>query len=767
MFTVDTNPERLMVKNGYSVENLTAILNAFKDLAFIFDDDGVIVDYLQEDNSQWLYVPKEQFVGKHHQEVLPAHVSEKINEAIREIRKGRETYTFDYNLEIKGNVTWFTAVFSPVRKDKETPSNYLCAIREITQRKEKELLLQGVLDNAFNPFVVLRAARDNEGRVTDFEYLMVNHPAEKMIGQNFGELLKKRITEIPGQPWILFNEFIQVAETGKPLDLEYNFYKDDSKVWVHTHASKLENDIIVTVQDITEKKRADLKLQTVIDQLRLSRHHMDLFFSQALSGFFLMMMDEPLRWDDTVDKELAIDNAIENLHFTRVNSALLEQYGATEKEFISLNVKDFFKDDLHRARKLLRELYDKGSIYIHRASKRLDGSELFLEGNYIALTDDQNNILGHFGIQQDITERKWAENALRASEERYRLLANNMMDFVALHDPDGTYRYVSPSVTKILGYSAEELIGTNPYLLFHTEDIPRIQTQSHVKAVKGNEISNIEYRIRKKDGQYIWFSTSTKPITDAAGNVTMLQTVSRDVTEKIETFHILEELNHQKNKLFSVIAHDLRGPLASCMGLLNLSDRAASREDLEKYLRLARKSAVNLHELMEDLLLWAGSQLDKISFDPAIVNLKEEAEVVTTRLTEMAQAKSIVLNLLLDDDSLCVFADRDMLRTIIRNLLSNAIKFSHPNSQIDIRAKATNRLVEISVQDYGTGIKEEDIEKLFSKSSTFTTYGTGGEKGTGLGLDICKDFVEKHNGKLWVETEYGVGSKFIFTLKEF
>ncbi|HEX8040351.1 MAG TPA: PAS domain S-box protein, partial [Chryseosolibacter sp.] len=594
-----------MVKNGYSAENLTAILNAFRDMIFILDDDGTIVDYLPENNSQWLYVPKEQFVGKHYQEVLPPHVSEKIDGAVREIRQGTETCSFDYNLEIHGNIMWFTAVFSPVRKDGEALSRYLCSIREITQRKEKELLLQGVLDNAFNPFIVFRACRDHQGRVTDLEYLMVNHPAEKMTGKRFGDLHGKRATEIPGQPWILFNDFINVAETGKPLDLEYSFHKGDSKVWVHTHASRLENDIVVTVQDITEKKLADINLQNVIDQLQLSRHHMDLFFSQALSGFFLMMLDKPMKWDDTVDKESALDNAIETLHFTRVNSALLEQYGATEKELMSRSVKDFFKDDLPAARKLLRELYDKGRIYMQRTTKKLDGSDLFLEGHYIALTDDQNNILGHFGIQRDVTEQKWSENALRASEERYRLLANNMMDFVALHDPDGTYRYVSPSVTKILGYTPEELIGTSPYPLFHAEDIPRIQTQSHVKAVSGSEVTNIEYRIKKKDGSYIWFSTSTKPITDAGGRVTMLQTVSRDVTERIETLHLLEELNQQKNKLFSIIAHDLRGPLASCMGLLNLTTKSASRDDLEKYVRLARKSAFNLHELMEDLLLWA------------------------------------------------------------------------------------------------------------------------------------------------------------------
>ncbi|HEX8038385.1 MAG TPA: HAMP domain-containing sensor histidine kinase, partial [Chryseosolibacter sp.] len=163
----------------------------------------------------------------------------------------------------------------------------------------------------------------------------------------------------------------------------------------------------------------------------------------------------------------------------------------------------------------------------------------------------------------------------------------------------------------------------------------------------------------------------------------------------------------------------------------------------------------------------AGGQLDRVAFDREILNVKEETEGVVRRFTEVAQAKGITVDVLIDDDSLSIFADRDMIRAIIRNLLSNAIKFSRVNGRVEIRARAINRLVEISVQDFGTGIRKEDMERLFNPSETFTTYGTSGEKGTGLGLGICKDFVEKHGGRIWVESEYGAGSKFIFTLKEF
>lgn len=757
-----------MIALDYPAKYLTSILKAFNDLMFVFNAEGDIVDYIPNRTSHWLYVPKEQFVGRNHRDVLPPHVSARIDEAMESIRKGDASYTFDYNLAIKGKTVWFTAVFSAIETEhKPGAPKYLCVIREITERKEKELLLQRVLDNAFNAFVVFRAITSNDGHVVDFEWLVVNREAEKLIGKNAIELKQKRLVELPEQQWVLFNEYIQVMETGKPLDLEHTYVSGDVRIWLHTHAMKIEDCLAVTIQNITAKKQADLELQAAIDKLSESRKRMDLFFSQALSGFFFIMMDEPMQWDETIDKEAALDYAISHLHFTRINEALLQQYGATHDQFMKLTVKDFFRRDIQKGRELLRQLFDHGRIHINRASQRMDGSDLWLEGNYITFKDSEKRIQGYFGIQQDVTIRKRAEDSLRASEERYRLLANNMLDMVALHEPDGTYKYVSPSVTKILGYSPQELIGANPYRLFHPDDILSIQEQSHQKAMQGKEIADIEYRIQKKDGQYIWFSTNTKPIKGPDGKVTMLQTVSRDVTEKKEALDRLEELNHQKNKLFSIIAHDLRGPLASCMGLLDLALRTdITDESHEKFLRLAKKSTISLHDLMEDLLLWAGSQLDRVYFAPVVLILKSEIDAVTSRFADVAVAKQILINVSLEADDLAVYADRDMFRTIIRNLLSNAIKFTKPGGHADITAKQNKGFVEISVSDNGIGIKREDIDKLFSKTSTYTTYGTSGEKGTGLGLDVCKDFIEKNGGNIRVESEFGAGSKFTFTLPE-
>ncbi|HEX6913795.1 MAG TPA: PAS domain-containing sensor histidine kinase, partial [Chitinophagaceae bacterium] len=445
------------------------------------------------------------------------------------------------------------------------------------------------------------------------------------------------------------------------------------------------------------------------------------------------------------------------------NQAFVRQYGLTGSKMEGVYLKDFFKGGVAAAKTVLRDLFDKTHLRVSRRSSKADGSELFLEGDYICFRKG-DRIYGYFGTQQDVTERKRADQSLRTSEERYRLLANNMMDLVALHLPDGTYTYVSPSVEKLLGYSVEELTGTNPYRLLHPEDIQRIREESHEKAEAGLTVTEIEYRIRKKDGSYIWFSTSTKPITDDSGKVVLLQTVSRDVTERVQTLQQLMELNHQKNKLFSIVAHDLRGPIGNCMSLLGLLESNPDPEKTEKYLGYLNKNAHSLYDLLEDLLMWASNQLHTTAFQPVDLNLAGEIDVVIGNLIEMAAAKKISICNTVKDSPMGVYADKHMLRIILRNLLSNAIKFTYPGGMISIGATEDESNTFISVADNGTGIARKDQANLFSRSSSISQFGTGGERGTGLGLNICRDYVERHNGSIKVESEEGAGSRFTISL---
>jgi signal transduction histidine kinase len=234
----------------------------------------------------------------------------------------------------------------------------------------------------------------------------------------------------------------------------------------------------------------------------------------------------------------------------------------------------------------------------------------------------------------------------------------------------------------------------------------------------------------------------------------------------VEMNNELNELNASKDKFFSIIAHDLKNPFSTIIGysdMLKEEMKSGNYETIKESAILINTSAVQTLSLLENLLEWANSQRGKISFNPVPINLRELLVEEFSLLDDMATGKNIELKSYLTDN-LIVSADRNMIKTIFRNLISNAIKFTHKNGKVEVKAVRDNRHVEISVSDNGVGMTSNTKAKLFRIDGDLTTNGTEDEKGTGLGLFLCKEFVEKHGGKIWVESEIGKGSDFKFSL---
>jgi signal transduction histidine kinase len=228
----------------------------------------------------------------------------------------------------------------------------------------------------------------------------------------------------------------------------------------------------------------------------------------------------------------------------------------------------------------------------------------------------------------------------------------------------------------------------------------------------------------------------------------------------------LQELNVSKDKFFSIIAHDLKNPFQAIIGFSEMLKEEMKSGDIatsENYAGLINTSAIQTFRLLENLLEWANSQRGKITFNPVSINLRELVNEEFGVLGDMAKGKSIELKSSFYDN-LKVMADRNMIKTILRNLISNAIKFTHKNGRVEVMAMISNNQVEISVSDNGIGMTNETMAKLFRLDGNLSTRGTENEKGTGLGLFLCKEFVEKHGGKIWVESESGKGSIFKMVL---
>lgn len=228
----------------------------------------------------------------------------------------------------------------------------------------------------------------------------------------------------------------------------------------------------------------------------------------------------------------------------------------------------------------------------------------------------------------------------------------------------------------------------------------------------------------------------------------------------------LEELNLTQNKLFSIIAHDLRSPFSNILGLSGLLLRNTNDSDKsehDEYIGLINSTAENTLNLLDNLLNWAKSQTGELRFSPEKISLSKVIFEIIGLKISLAKAKNISLHYS-PTNEIVLYTDENMLGTILRNLISNAIKFTNTGGHIHILATKDHQQVEIAISDNGVGMNKETISKIFDLSINASTSGTANEEGSGLGLVLCREFVEKLNGHLWVESEEGKGSTFKFTL---
>lgn len=228
----------------------------------------------------------------------------------------------------------------------------------------------------------------------------------------------------------------------------------------------------------------------------------------------------------------------------------------------------------------------------------------------------------------------------------------------------------------------------------------------------------------------------------------------------------LKQSNADKDKLFTIIAHDLRSPFNTIMGFSKILAQHAKKKDvdnIEEYSKIINKSSENAMALLSNLMEWSLSKTDQMIFNPKELDVNDLINKNVRFHTATAKQKSITITNL-TKGSLLVSADPSMVDTVIRNLISNAIKFTSSGGSIQVWGENKKENVEIAVRDNGLGMKEEALQKLFRADTQYSTYGTQNEKGTGLGLMLCKEFIEKHNGQIWVQSEVGKGSVFYFHL---
>ncbi len=395
---------------------------------------------------------------------------------------------------------------------------------------------------------------------------------------------------------------------------------------------------------------------------------------------------------------------------------------------------------------------------------------------------EELNILQFVSTQiANAIERKRNETKLIESEEQIRLLLDSTAEAIFATDVNGICFMANQACAKILGYDGiDSFIKKNMHNLIHHShrdgsSYP-IESCEILLAVKTNsKLHRDEDVFWKSDGTALEVEYWSHPIHKAdkiiGAVVTFIDITDRiKAQQKIHQYNEeLKSLNASKDKFFSVVAHDLRSPFH---GLLGLSEIIVDefdfleKPDLKEYMANIHKTIKNVYRLIENLLEWSRLQSGKMTFSPAKLNLYKSIEAVQNVLIGVSSLKDITIINNTSKD-IFVYADEKMLRSVLQNLITNSIKFSNPNSEIKISAASDKEIVTVSVNDKGIGMDEDTLSKIFSLDHSITTPGTAQEKGTGLGLILCREMIEKHSGTIWAESIKGEGSQFHFTLHLF
>lgn len=306
----------------------------------------------------------------------------------------------------------------------------------------------------------------------------------------------------------------------------------------------------------------------------------------------------------------------------------------------------------------------------------------------------------------------------------------------------------------------------------HPDDLSFVKdsiNQSFINPYKGH----IEFRIIRPDGSIRNISAAAEMIKNKEGKIIRVIGVNKDITERKVAEEALKKseqklqiANTEKDKLFSILAHDLVSPFSSVLGFSKLLMYSCKERDFEKiteYANLINTATNQTYDLLTNLLEWSRSQRQKIQFQPGIINLDDIINRVIVLYSFALDEKEIYINKFIAKDFSLV-ADANMIYTIIRNLVSNAIKFTGEEGLIKITSNRYGNNAQICISDSGKGMSETSKDKLFNPEDNFTTEGTNKESGTGLGLLICKDFVERHGGKIWIESKENIGTEVYFTI---
>ena len=736
-------------------------------------------------------------------EVIHASKGEKAIEIVKEKKGEIDLILMDINL---GRGMDGTQAAQEILKDNDVPLLFLSSHteREVVEKTEKitsygyvvkdsnEVVLLASIKMAFKLYnankklkAKERALAESEARLRRAEFISkfgnwewdlklgictASNGASKIYGitGDFWEI--SEVKKIPLQEYRpkLDQALHELIELGKPYDIEFKIRKPDTGEIIDIHSiaeyDKNENKIFGVIQDITESKRIEETLlesqafyYSLVETMEAS------VFRKNLEGRYVFVNSMFCRLKGLTPGEVIGKTPRELAAYESASDAARPNEIKAVQRTLAIHGVTHHEKILSTGRKIeLEEIYPQP-----------DGSVKYYYVIKSPVISSEGKIIGTQGIQFDITERKLVEEELHQSEERFRSFVEKANDIVYTLSLNGTFTYVSPNWTEVLGHDLKEVVGKKFEEFIHPEDIEIWQSFLMNFISSDKKRGGIQYRVKHKSGIWRWHSSNSSIIRDSGGKTISLLGIARDITDQktaeseLQKYtEELKDINATKDKFFSIISHDLKNPFLSINGALNIIlDQYDFLSDKEKKQLLIGilTTSEKTYSLLDNLLLWSRNQMGNIEFKSEQVELYGAVLNIIELLKNYASLKNITLVNKIEKD-VYVTADRNMLETVLRNLITNSIKYVNDNGMIEISSLPGSDSVKISIKDNGIGIPQDDMKKLFKVDQSFSTKGTNNETGTGLGLIICREFIEMNKGKIWVESENGKGTITSFTL---
>lgn len=607
--------------------------------------------------------------------------------------------------------------------------------------KASESRYRNLFDNMAEGFALYEAIKDDSGKVVDALLLNANLAFQKQTGMRIDDILEKTMMELFPQTGPLeLDSSVKIAFGGGIENKELYSY-DLERYFRQLTFSPEPGKFAYLFDDITDRKVAEKALAESERKFRTLAENAD---------------------------DIIMRFGKEHKHLY-VNSAAVNYFKINASDFLSKTNAElgFLKEEYEYWHKRIDEVFSTGKSF--REIAPVNNGEFWFDWSLIPEFDSEGNVSTVMSISRDVTTLKKTEKELAERERYYRMLFEDHEAVQLIVDPmTGLIVDANKAAERFYGWTKEELVNMN---IGDINLMPAEEIKERVKKVLCHEGSHFEVKQKRADGSIrdvdLYCSSFTREGRE------FIQPIIIDVSARKAAEALIKQKNEElflanaeKDKFFSIIAHDLRSPFHAILGLMEViihDKENLSMDEIVEFVTEIHNSGKNVYELLENLLEWANMKRGVLTTNPEILDSGKLIRDSISFLSLKAEQKKIEVKSTYDD---CpdIYTDKHMTDTVLRNLLSNALKYTKRGGEVSVSATRTGEMVEIAVKDNGVGMSGEYAKKLFKLGEKIGTRGTEMEPTSGLGLLLCKEFVEKNGGTIWVESKEGEGSVFCFTL---